>query len=134
MLAPITTKTFKNENKAIEIAQKTRELLVNHNKLFKQKIDFGISLNQGHIIAKKEGDVYKFMSFGTLITAAKKLSSLSNKNVYLSEKIKNLLMSNVKTKKHEIEGIDVYTIKEIRKKTEEQKKFIKSFVDRLEKK
>jgi hypothetical protein len=99
----------------------------------KQKIDFGISLNQGHIIAKKEGDMYKFMSFGTLITGSKKIASLSNKNIYLSESLKNSVMSNVKTKKQDLDGISVYTIQEIRKTTEESKKFIKNFVDKLDK-
>lgn len=133
ILAPITTKSFKTGDKAIEIAQKTKALLMEHNKLMKQKIDFGISLNQGHIIAQKEGDVYKIMSFGTLITGSKKLASLSNKNIYLSESLKNSVMSNVKTKKHDIDGVSVYTIKEIRKTTEESKKFIKNFVDKLDK-
>jgi hypothetical protein len=133
ILAPITTKSFKTGNKAIEIAQKTKALLIEHNKLMKQKIDFGISLNQGHIIAKKEGDMYKFMSFGTLITGSKKIASLSNKNIYLSESLKNSVMSNVKTKKQDLDGISVYTIQEIRKTTEESKKFIKNFVDKLDK-
>ncbi|GAI79882.1 unnamed protein product, partial [marine sediment metagenome] len=70
ILAPIKTRTFKNEKTAVEIAQKIKEILTEHNNLFKQKIEFGISLNYGTIIAKQEKNSLKFMSMGTLITTA----------------------------------------------------------------
>jgi len=57
ILAPAITKTFNNEMKAIGIAQKIEEILKKHNRLFKQKINFGISISCGDIIVKKEKDV-----------------------------------------------------------------------------
>ena len=127
------TKTFDNEKKALELAQKIEKLLKEHNKLFKQRINFGISLNSGEMISKKEDDILKFMSFGNLMINAKKIASISNSEVYLSEKMKENLMSYAKIDKHNKQGMDVYKIKEIKEK-EEHKKFISDFLKRLEKK
>jgi|TARA_Y100000310_G_scaffold244335_1_gene249073 hypothetical protein len=132
ILSPATTKTFKNEKKAVEVAQKIGEILTERNRILKKKVDFGISLNYGDIIAKKDGELLKFMSFGNLITTAKKISSISDGEVYLSEKIKERLISDVKTGKRNIQGVDVYIVKEIKHKTKEHKKFIGEFIKRLE--
>ncbi len=131
ILAPVRTRTFKNEKIAVEIAQKIQEILKEHNKLSKQKIEFGISLNYGSIIAKQEKDSLKFMSMGTLITMAKKIASISKGEVLLGEKINDKLRADVKTEKHQKGKIAVYIIKEI-KQREENKKFIRSFLDRIE--
>ncbi len=131
ILAPTRTRTFKNEKIALEIAHKIKEILIHHNKMFKQKINFGISLNYGTIIAKQDQDSFKFMSLGTLINVAKKISSLANEDILLSEKINDLLGSQVKTTKQEKSGINVYSIKEIRN-VEEHKKFIRNFLDKIE--
>jgi len=131
ILAPIKTKTFKNEKAAIEIAQKIKKTLTEHNKLAKQKIDFGISLNYGTIVAKQETDSLKFMSMGTLITTARKIASLSDNEILIGEKLKAKLESNVKTEKHTEGNTEFYTIKEI-KNRDEHKNFIKSFLSRLE--
>jgi len=131
ILAPIKTKTFHNEKAAIEIAQKIKETLIEHNKLAKQKIDFGISLNYGTIVAKQETDSMKFMSMGTLITTARKIASLSDNEIFIGEKLKSKLESNIKTEKHTHDNVEFYTIKEI-KNREEHKDFIKNFLKRLE--
>ncbi len=131
ILAPIKTKTFHNEKTAIEIAQKIRAILTEHNKLARQKIDFGISLNHGTIVAKQETDSLKFMSMGTLITTARKIAALSDNEIFLGEKFKARLESNVKTEKHIKDNVDFYTIKEI-KDRDEHKDFIRNFLNRLE--
>lgn len=131
ILAPTKTKTFKNERTALDIAQKIKEILLHHNKMFKQKINFGISLNYGTIIAKQEAGILKFMSMGTLMTAAKRISSLADDDILLGEKINDRLRSDVKTTKHEKNNVLVYSIKEI-KKTEDHTKFVRDFLNRIE--
>jgi len=131
ILTPTKTRTFKNEKIALEIAHKIKEILTHHNKMFKQKINFGISLNYGTIVGKQDKDSFKFMSLGTLINAAKKISSLANEDILLSDKMNNELGSHVKTIKQEKSGIDVYSIKEVRN-VEGHKKFIRNFLDRIE--
>ena len=134
ILAPAITRTFNNEMKAIGIAQKIEEILKKHNKLFKQKIDFGISISCGEIIVKKEKNVLKFMSFGNFMADAKKISRISKGEIYLSKKFREKIISRVKTEKFEKAGVDVYTIKEIKKGRAEHKKFLEQFIKRLEEK
>ncbi len=133
MWVPIKTKTFKNQKKAVEIAQEAKEILNGYNKLAKKRIDYGIALNHGTIIAKPERDGLKFMSMGSLVTEARKLALLSEGEVYLSEKMHEKTISDVKAQKHEKKGHTVYTIKEMRKKSVETKKFIHNFIEKLEK-
>lgn len=135
IFAPIITKTFKNEKYSFEIAQKIEEILRKHNRLFKQQIEYGISLNYGSIIAKKESsNVLKFMSLGTLIIKAKKIADIAigKKEILLDEKIKDKLFSEIRAEKHNFNGVDLYTVKEL-KHSGEHSKFINDFVKRLEK-
>jgi len=130
ILAPERTRTFKNEKTALEIAKKAKEILTEHNKKFEQKINYGMSLNHGSMIVKQEKNILKFMSLGTLMNSTKKISSLADKDVLLSEKMNDKLISYLKTSKHDKNGIVVYSIKEMKKGTEENKEFLKSFLNR----
>ena len=131
ILAPTITKTFRNEKSSIKLAQKTEKILKEHNKLYKQKINYGISLNYGEIVAKLEDNVLKFMSMGKLITSAKKIADISDEDIFLTKEMSEKLGSDVKTQKHEIKNIPVYTIKEIINRNE-HKEFINSFLKRLD--
>ena len=61
ILAPAKTKTFQNEQDGVELAEKIKKIFNEHNKIFKQKIEFGISLNYGTIITRQEPTGMKFM-------------------------------------------------------------------------
>ncbi len=132
ILAPIKTKTYKNEKAGIKIAQGIKELLSEHNQSSSQKIDFGISLNRGSLIAKKEGTGIKFMSMGTLITRAKKIASLAKREVLLSETMNEKLRTYLKTEKYTRDKIPVFTIKQVKKESAENKKFIRNFLDKMD--
>ena len=131
LFAPVRTKTFRNEEAALKATQKIKEMLDHHNKMFKQKIDFGISLNLGEIIAKQDLDTgtLKFMGLGSLMNHSKKIASIAQSNILMSEKITDRLKTMVKTEKHKHDGIDTYSIKEIRD-TEKHEKFLKGFMKR----
>lgn len=131
LIAPIKTKTFNNEKTALELAQQIKIKLEDHNKLAKQKIDFGLALNYGTIIAKQEPTTLKFMSMGTLITTAKKIATISKGEILLSEKIKDRMKNDIKTEKDEKNKTTVYTIKEIKNKKGNEK-FIQNFLKRIE--
>lgn len=130
LFSPIKTRTFKNEKTAIELAQQIKKILVGHNKIFKQKIEFGISVNNGSIIAKLENSILKFMSLEALINLSKKIANISNEEILLNEKIKTKLATSVKVEKKEINGTPIFRIKEIKKLTD-NKKFLESFVQRM---
>ena len=133
ILAPSVTRTFNNQMNAIEIAKKSTEILIGHNKLFRQKIDFGISVTYGDLIAKKEKTgVLRFMALGNVMNNLKKISGLSDGEIYVSQKMKDKLMSKVKTQKVQKGGVEVYAIKEIKGEGEGHKKFLSEFIRRLE--
>jgi len=129
ILAPIRTRTFKNEENALKLATKIKEILDNHNKLFRQKIDFGISLNIGEVIAKQDPDGFKFMGLGNFMPQSKKIASIANKEILIGEKMNDKIKTIAKTEKHEHEGINTYSIKEI-KDIEKHKKFLQGFMKR----
>lgn len=131
ILAPTKTRTFKNEKMALELGNKIKDTLSEHNKTAKHKVGFGISINYGTIVAKQEKDAFKFMSLGTLLASSKKIASLADEDILLSEKMHSVLGASVKTTKHEKGNMETYALKEIRN-TEDHKKFIRTFLNRLE--
>lgn len=132
MLVPVLTKTFKNQKKVMEIAQESKNMLDRYNKVAKEKIDYGLSVNYGTIVAKKEKDGIVFMSMGPLITEARKLSAISVGEIYISRKMHEKTMADIKVQKHEKDGQTYYTLFEIKEKSDETKKFIYNFVAKQE--
>lgn len=130
IFAPMKTKNLKNERIALNIAEKIQEMLTNHNRTFNEKINFGLALETGTIVAQIEGNAFKFMSMGTLITSAKKIASLSKGDILLSPKINDLLRLDIKSDKETRDGTAVYIITKIKKENEETKQFIDKFMHR----
>ncbi|MFW6233085.1 MAG: hypothetical protein ACOC3Z_00305, partial [Nanoarchaeota archaeon] len=130
---PSLTKTFENEKKAIEIGNKIKSMLDNHNKFFKNKIDYGISLNTGEIVMNKTKEGIKFMSIGSFLVNSKKISCISSKNVLIGKEMNEKIISYAKTDKNQSSDgkIEYYKIREMRDK-ERHKKFIGDFVKRME--
>jgi hypothetical protein len=133
IFAPAKTRTFKNEEAALQLAENIQKMLTEQNKMFNQKIDFGISLDQGSIIAKIENGIFKFMSLGSLMTSAKKIASLSNEEVLLSDKINDLVRVHIRAEKDIREGTPVFVLGTIKKEDEAAKNFINKFMDRQRK-
>lgn len=131
VFAPMRTRTFQNEEGALKLAQEAEDILLNHNKLYKHKLDFGISLNYGTIIAKQE-DTLKIMSLGTLMTSAKKISSLARNEVLISENMNGKIMRIARTQMEMRDNVKVYVLKGIKAGNEEHKKFIENFSKKYE--
>jgi hypothetical protein len=132
IFAPARTKTFDNQKTAVRTAEKIKELLDVYNKLAKYKVDFGLGLNYGTIVAQHQKDSLKFMSMGTLITTARKLANHSRSEILLSEDLNNKVRANIKSEKHSAGNLDYYKLTEIKKKVD-NKKFISNFIRKLEK-
>ena len=54
VFSPLMTHTQKNEIEAAKAAERISLVLKEHNKRFKDKIDFGIGINSGQMINKVE--------------------------------------------------------------------------------
>ncbi|MDP2672612.1 MAG: hypothetical protein Q8O84_02260 [Nanoarchaeota archaeon] len=130
VFAPLKTKTFKNETTAMKIAQGIKNSLTEQNRLFKQKINFGISINNGQIIVKKEGELTKFMSMGKFIGTSKRLTSFGEEIIF-SKEVAEALKTEIKA---EQVADDAYRITEIKKYgTPENKKFVDDLVRKWDK-
>ncbi|MFW5847026.1 MAG: hypothetical protein ACOCUU_02590 [Nanoarchaeota archaeon] len=132
ILSPLKTRTFDNFKPAYNLAEEIRKEIVNHNKFYKDKIRFGISLNAGEVIIKKDKNNFKFMSFGKLLQSSKKIASISSKfsgEIYLSKEIQEKMIKDAKIESVDKEGIKVYKVKELKHK-EKYSRFISDFVKR----
>lgn len=130
--APSKTKTFRNETLALNISEKIKKIIEEHNKKFKVKFNFGISLNYGTIVTKEEEGKMKFMSMGTLMSDSRKIANLSNgTEILISEKLNSKFPSEIKTEAKSFGSVKAYTVREVidRKKHDT---FIKGFLARQE--
>lgn len=133
IFSPLKTKSFKTEISAVKFAEEIDAILNEHNKKYKQIIDYGISVSYGSIIGKQEAGVLKFMSLGTLMTSSKKIASIANQEILISEKMNQKILKEAKTEKQTREGIPVYILNEV-KDSLKNAKFISSFLRRLDEK
>lgn len=132
IFAPAITKTFKNQKVGILIGEKIIKILKEHNRRFKQKIEFGVSVNYGTIVTKVDPESIKFMSLGTLITTSKKLANSSNEEIIVSEKLNENVEEKIKGKLVEVGSVRGYKVEEIINK-DDHSTFIKGFLARQEK-
>lgn len=133
IISPSKTRTLQNESIALEIAQNAKEILSDHNRISKFKLNFGISLEYGSIVERTEKGAMEFMMLGNLLSDAKKIASISKEDILLGEKIK-LRLTSVRTEKQENERVPCYKIKEMKYHDEEHSRFIKSFLKKAEEK
>ncbi len=131
IFAPVITKTFRNEQKAIEVASEIGKILSEHNKKFIQKINFGLAVNTGELIVQKKENNLLFTPIANTIALAKKIAKIANKELLLSKPIHEKLLSEVKTEKHEKKGTPVYSITRVTDRNK-QHKFIQEFIKRQE--
>ncbi len=131
LIAPSITKTFKNEIKAIKLAEEIEKILKNNNRMFRHRFDYGLVLNSGEIVAKIESGTMKFVSMETLIPSTKRLTALGGEKILLTKEFNERLTSSVKTERQEKEGYTYYTIREVVDR-EEHKQFLSNLVKKLE--
>ena len=130
LLSPLVTKKEKNEENAIKLAQYIDNEFRNHNKLFRDLIDYGIGLNSGGIVSALEEGVLKFTSIDKTIKIARRIAELSNQEVLLSKEIHLASSAGVKVDKNEqSKDIETFRVKRVIN-TEESRKFISDFLKR----
>jgi len=96
---------------AIKVAKKIEAILNEHNRMSRDIIDFGIGLNNGSIISEIKGGGFKFTSVGGVITGAKKIATLSEKEVLLSDSIRKRVLGKVNSEK--VKGKNVWKVTKI---------------------
>jgi len=132
VFSPLMTKTTKNEVEAAKVAQKIINVLKEHNRKFKNKIDFGIGINSGEIINKIEDGKLKFTALGNFVVIAKRLASNSDRQVLVTKNSYEKGISEIKAEKIKLSEGEVYEVRRV-VDSENNKKFIKGFLDRQKK-
>tara|TARA_Y100000310_G_scaffold61798_2_gene57042 strand:- start:1347 stop:3572 length:2226 start_codon:yes stop_codon:yes gene_type:complete len=128
--SPLMTKSFKNEVEAAKAGEKIKLVLQEHNKKFKDKIEFGLAINSGQIINKVEDKKLKFTALGNLISGAKRLADSSNEQILVTKEAYEKGISEIKAEKKEIKGTEVYEVRNVIDK-EKNAKFIGDFLKRI---
>ena len=132
LFSPIMTKTHKNEIEAAKVAQNILKVLKEHNKKFKDKIEFGIGINSGEIINKVEDKKLKFTALGNFISTGKRLAESSDEQILITKIAYERGISEIKAEKKAVAGGEVYELRSI-VDNEKNQKFIKSFLERQKK-
>ena len=70
------------------------------------------------------------MTLGSLMGSAKRIASLSNEEVLLSEKINDMVRVHIKSEKDIRDGTPVFILGTIKREDEDAKKFINKFMER----
>jgi len=132
IFAPAVTRTFDNALSAIKTANYISQKLRQYNLQYTQKIKFGIGVNQGEIIAKKQDNKLLFTPYGTSLSSAKKIAEIADNDVLLSQTINKAIGSKARTIMNpEKFGIKTYSVKEIIDR-EQNQEFISKFLKRNE--
>jgi len=129
IFASPVTRTFSNEMIAVRIGKQVEEILKEHNRKFRQKIDFGIGLNSGDLIIKKDAGLLKFTGIGNSLSLAKRTSELANNELLLSENLYKKVMNEVKAEKEIRQGLNIYHIGSISDRGK-YNSFISGFLER----
>jgi hypothetical protein len=128
VFSQLTTKNDKDEVEAARVANHMKMVLNQHNEKFKEKIDFGIGINNGEVINKMEHGKLKFTAMGNFIVVAKRLAESSNKQVLMTRESYQRGAGSIKADK--IGEGKIFEVKDIID-TEGNKKFLKGFMERM---
>lgn len=133
ILAPISTRTFKNEVLAVKLAGEIDSKLKAYNQKAREKIDYGIIVHSDELVVSKTKDVLKFTTTGNALTVSKKLSDLADNEYLISENAYQKAMSDIKANKEIRNGVNLYKVSKIIDK-EAADKFIHDFLNRQKQK
>lgn len=119
LFAPAITKKFQNEKSALEFSMKLKEKIDSHNKLFKQKIEYGIGIVDGKIVGKVVGgNGIEFFTKDNFVNLGKKLSDLSKGELIFGEGLRAKLMKDAIFKKHVLGNLNYFSLEEIKRVSE----------------
>jgi len=130
IFSPLMTKTFKNEKNAAKAAEKILLVLKEHNKKFKEKIEFGIGIHSGDVINKVVDKKLKFTALGNLIPGAKRLADSSNGEILITKETYESAINDIKAVKKKTKDGEVYEVQRVIDK-EQNKSFIDGFLKRV---
>lgn len=121
--SPLITKSYKNDLVATKVALSIVASLNEYKKKMSGDLRFGVSVNHGNLVAKKEGVKLKYTSIGNLFALSNKIADMSEENVLVPDRVRSGLMSDLKvTKADDIGEMKIYVVEEIKNREANQAK------------
>jgi hypothetical protein len=115
---PLITRTYKNEILAVRCGMKIVKKLEVYNKKFDDKVDFGVGVHAGDLVASKEKGKLKYTSIGNTISFAKRMSDIESAEIVVSDVVRKKLLRDLKVKKgKEIGENATYIVSEIKNRS-----------------
>lgn len=99
IFSPSLTKSNDNLNMAMSSAREIEKMFKEYNRKFKNKLEFGIGVNDGEIIAEKGASGLTFVSKSNLIREAKRISKDSKNEALVSDQSHRKLASKAEFKR-----------------------------------
>ncbi len=130
IFSPSITKTFDNSLNAIKTGKEISDIFAEHNKKYSHKIKYGIGVNEGEIVTKKDNGKFLFTPLRNVLSQSKMIADISEGGVLMSESSQKKVMSKVKAIPNQSQrGIKTFAIGEINDNRENQQ-FIEEFLKR----
>jgi len=131
--SPLITKSYKNDLYASKVALNIVKSLTEYKKKMSGDLKFGVSVNHGNLVSKKEGVKLKYTGLENTFLLSNKIAEKSENNVLVPDKIRNGLMRDLKvTKVDNIGDVKIFVIEEI-KDREANKAKLDDLLKRMEK-
>lgn len=113
--SPLITKSYKNDLYATKVALNIVKSLNEYKKKMSGDLKFGVSVNHGNLVSKKEGVKLKYTGLENTFSLSNKIADKSEDNVLVPEKIRNGLMRDLKvTKVDNIGDVKIFVVEEIK--------------------
>ncbi|MBI3334836.1 hypothetical protein HYZ97_05090 [Candidatus Pacearchaeota archaeon] len=125
VLTSATTKRQENTLEGVQLAQTLSALLSEHNQKYSQKIEYGIGVHDGELIAELTKGSFAYHALGNAVIAAKKLAASVENGVSISDPVHSITRARVKVERGR-EGWNVKSINDNSKYSD----FIDSFMHR----
>ena len=97
VLSPRLTRSHENEIAAVQVARRIESLFLEHNKLYQEKVMFGLAITDGDIISEFEKGKFHFTSVGNIISSAKRAAQSATMKLIISDSVKKKVTNVVKT-------------------------------------
>jgi len=96
LLSPRLTKIYDNEITVINIARRMEQIFLEHNRLYKEQVLFGLGISDGEIISEIENGKFHFTSTGNVISSAKRIAQTAVMKLLLSDSVRRKVITVVK--------------------------------------
>ncbi len=97
LFSPRLTQNSENAMLAVQTAKRIESILIEHNHINPEKINFGIGVHDGDIISEIEKGIFRFTSVGNVVSAAKRVAQNAMMKILLTASVRTKVASTVKT-------------------------------------